>query len=158
MNPEVIKLGSPNLRAELVKYSQSPEIKRQLFEDINPVHIIEKTRDNRPLTQREIFGLINGITSGGIKEGQTGSWLMAAFKRQPPLTIEETVNLTLAMAASGDVLNLDHLGIVADKHSSGGVGDKTTLVVAPIVAACGIKVGKMSGRGLSFSGGTLDKL
>lgn len=161
MQPErrqIIKLGEPGMRAALVKYAGSAELKTELSSHIKPVEIITKTKHGQTLSQEEIFGWVNGITSGKVKDYQTSAWLMAVCLRQPPLSKDETVDLTLAMAASGEVLNLDEFGIVADKHSSGGVGDKTTLVVAPMVAACDVKVGKMSGRGLGHTGGTLDKL
>lgn len=146
-------------RADLSAYGAVPTEQRPLLPPgVKPVDIISKTRDGIALSKGEIFGWINGITAGLIPDYQTSAWLMAVRMRQEPLTLDETVNLTLAMAASGEVLDLDRFGIVADKHSSGGVGDKTTLVVAPMVAACGIRVGKMSGRGLGHTGGTLDKL
>lgn len=156
--PEILSLGSPGLRAELVNYSKNTELKIRLYKDFDPKEVIRKTRDGMSLSQTEIFNWVNGVTNNVIPDYQTSAWLMAVRMRQTPLTMEETTNLTLAMAASGDVLDLDYMGIVADKHSSGGVGDKTTLVVAPIVAACGIRVGKMTGRGLGHTGGTLDKL
>lgn len=105
----------------------------------------------------EIELMARGIASGEIPDYQIAAWAMAVFLRG--MSERETTTLTLAMARSGEVLDLSSIApIVADKHSSGGVGDKTTLVVAPWVAACGVPVGKMSGRGLSFGGGTVDKL
>lgn len=144
-------------RADLSAYGAVSIEKRPLLPTgVKPSDIIAKTRDGIALSRDEIFGWINGITAGVIPDYQASAWLMAV--RKGKLSLDETVDLTLAMAASGEVLDLDGFGIVADKHSSGGVGDKTTLVVAPMVAACGIRVGKMSGRGLGHTGGTLDKL
>ncbi|MBI5127294.1 thymidine phosphorylase [Candidatus Roizmanbacteria bacterium] len=129
--------------------------------ELNFGNFVEKTKRGEPLTQRELFGFVTKATYDNLPDIHLTAWLMAVTMRKPPLqplTKEEITNLTLAMAASGDILNLDEFGIVTDKHSSGGVGDKTTLVVAPIVAATGITVAKMSGRGLGHTGGTLDKL
>jgi pyrimidine-nucleoside phosphorylase len=121
------------------------------------VDIITKKRDNGELTKEEIDFFISGFATGEIPDYQAAAWAMAVLLNG--MNPRETTDLTLAMAASGDVLDLsDVVDIAVDKHSSGGVGDKTTLVVLPIVAARGLPVGKMSGRGLGFSGGTLDKL
>jgi len=121
------------------------------------VDIIAKKRDGKELSKEEITWFINGIVRGDIPDYQASAWLMAAFIRG--LNDRETIDLTLAVAHSGRVLDLSDIApVVVDKHSTGGVGDKTTLVVAPLVAAAGLPVGKMSGRGLGFSGGTLDKL
>jgi pyrimidine-nucleoside phosphorylase len=119
--------------------------------------IIEKKRDGGELTKDEIEFFINGYTRGDIPDYQAAAWCMAVYFCG--MTARETADLTLTMAHSGDMLDLHDIApIVVDKHSSGGVGDKVSLVVAPLVAASGLHVGKMSGRGLSFSGGTLDKL
>ena len=119
--------------------------------------IIEKKRDGGELTHTEIEFFIDGYVRGDIPDYQAAAWCMAVFFCG--MTARETADLTLAMAHSGDMLDLHDIApIVVDKHSSGGVGDKVSLVVAPLVAASGLPVGKMSGRGLSFSGGTLDKL
>lgn len=121
------------------------------------IEIIEKKRDGYELTAEEIDFFIQGYTRGDIPDYQAAAWLMAVYLRG--MSERETRDLTLAMARSGDMLDLsDVASVVADKHSSGGVGDKVTLVVAPIVAACGVPVGKMTGRGLGFTGGTVDKL
>lgn len=121
------------------------------------VDIIIKVRDGKPLTTEEIQFFVQGFTHGDIPEYQASAWAMAVVLRG--LSMREITDLTLAMAASGDQLNLgDSMPLSADKHSTGGVGDKTTLPVQPIVAACGIPMGKMSGRGLGFTGGTLDKM
>ncbi len=119
--------------------------------------IIEKKRDGGELTTEEINFFIDGYTHGEIPDYQAAAWCMAVYFRS--MTRREIADLTLAMAHSGDMLDLHDIApIVVDKHSSGGVGDKVSLVAAPLVASSGLPVGKMSGRGLSFSGGTLDKL
>lgn len=121
------------------------------------VDIIIKKRENKELTTEEINFFVEGFTDGSIPDYQASSWAMAVLLNG--MTDRETTDLTLAMAASGETLDLSSaVEIAIDKHSTGGVGDKTTLVVGPVVAACGLPVGKMSGRGLGFSGGTLDKM
>jgi pyrimidine-nucleoside phosphorylase len=121
------------------------------------VDIITKKRDGEALTRAEIDFFIQGFTRGEIADYQAAAWAMAVYLRG--MNNDETTALTLAMAHSGQVLDLSSIASrVLDKHSSGGVGDKTTLVVAPLIASLGLPIGKMSGRGLGFSGGTLDKL
>ena len=121
------------------------------------VDIIIKKRDKQELTSQEIEFFIKGFTNGEIPDYQASSFAMAVLLNG--MTPFETADLTLAMARSGQVLDLSKVvDIAVDKHSSGGVGDKTSISVMPMVAACGLPVGKMSGRGLGFSGGTLDKL
>lgn len=121
------------------------------------VELIEKKRDGGELTTTEIEFFVRGYTAGDIPDYQAAALCMAIYFRG--MTPRETADLTLAMARSGVMLDLhDVAPFIVDKHSSGGVGDKTTLVVGPIVATCGLFMGKISGRGLSFSGGTLDKL
>jgi pyrimidine-nucleoside phosphorylase len=121
------------------------------------VDLIAKKRQGEAMTTEEITYLIRGYTAGEIPDYQMSAWLMAVVFQG--MTKPETADLTMAMAHSGDTLDLSSAGpAVADKHSTGGVGDKTTLVVGPLVASAGLPVGKMSGRGLGFSGGTLDKL
>ena len=121
------------------------------------VDIIIKKRDGGELTSEEIEFFIRGFTNGDIPDYQASAFAMAVLLKG--MTPFETADMTLAMAGSGQVLNLSSVvDIAVDKHSSGGVGDKTSLAVLPMVAACGLPVGKMSGRGLGFSGGTLDKL
>ncbi|MBT3323176.1 MAG: thymidine phosphorylase [Anaerolineae bacterium] len=121
------------------------------------IDIITKKREKNELSKEEIDFFVDGFTTGEIPDYQASSWAMAVLLNG--MTARETTDLTLAIARSGDTLDLsDVVDLAIDKHSSGGVGDKTTLVVLPVVAACGLPVGKMSGRGLGFSGGTLDKL
>ncbi len=121
------------------------------------VDIIIKKRDKNELTSQEIEFFVQGFTKGDIPDYQAASFAMAVLLNG--MTPFETADLTLAMARSGQVLDLSKVvDIAVDKHSSGGVGDKTSISVMPMVAACGLPVGKMSGRGLGFSGGTLDKL
>jgi pyrimidine-nucleoside phosphorylase len=121
------------------------------------VDVIAKKRDGHELTKDEITWFIDSYTKGDLPDYQASAMMMAIFIRG--MSRQETVNLTLAMAYSGDVLDLsDLIPYAVDKHSSGGVGDKTSLVVLPLVASCGVPVAKMSGRGLGYSGGTLDKL
>ena len=121
------------------------------------VDIIIKKRDRQELTSQEIEFFIQGFVSGEIPDYQASSFAMAVMLNG--MTARETKDLTLAMANSGQVLDLSNIvDVVVDKHSSGGVGDKTSISVMPMVAACGLPVGKMSGRGLGFSGGTIDKL
>ncbi len=121
------------------------------------VDIIIKKRDKQELTPEEIGFFIRGFTNGEIPDYQASAFAMAIMLNG--MTPVETTELTLAMAHSGQVLDLTGIvDIAVDKHSSGGVGDKTSISVLPMVAACGLPVGKMSGRGLGFSGGTLDKL
>lgn len=124
---------------------------------MNAKEIIAKKRDGHALSEEEIDFFVRGFAADRIPDYQAAAWAMAVLWRG--MSREETTQLTLSMAYSGETLDLhDVAPVVVDKHSTGGVGDKTTIAVAPMVAACGLPVGKMSGRGLGFSGGTLDKL
>ena len=124
---------------------------------MHAVDIIAKKRDGLELASDELKFFIDGYTKGDIPDYQASAWCMAVLLRG--MTEAEATACTLHMAHSGDTLDLHHIApFVVDKHSTGGVGDKTTLVVTPLVACHGLPVGKMSGRGLGFSGGTIDKL
>lgn len=120
------------------------------------IDIITKKKNKEELSYEEIKYAVIGYIDGSIKDYQMSSLLMAITIQG--MTKEETFNLTDIMLNSGEIINLDDIQPVVDKHSTGGVGDKTTLILAPLVASCGVNVAKMSGRGLGFTGGTIDKL
>ncbi len=122
---------------------------------MNIIDIINKTKKSQELSDDEISWLVKSYTDGDIPDYQMSAWLMAVCLNG--LTEKETFALTAAMRDSGDIVRLD-IPFTADKHSTGGVGDKTSLIIGPIVAACGVCVAKMSGRGLGHTGGTIDKL
>lgn len=122
-----------------------------------PIECIEHKRDGQTLSAEEIRRFITDYTSGQIADYQAAAWLMAIYLQGMNHT--ETAELTIAMAHSGDMLDLSAIpGVKVDKHSTGGIADTTTLIVAPLVTAAGVPVAKMSGRGLGFTGGTADKL
>lgn len=120
------------------------------------LEIIAKKRDKQKLNKQEIEYFVENYTNGNIADYQASALAMAIYLNG--MDEEETTDLTLAMAHSGDILDLSELGTVVDKHSTGGIGDKVTLILAPIIASLGIPVAKMSGRGLGYTGGTIDKL
>lgn len=123
---------------------------------MNILDIIAKKRDKKELSKEEIKYFVDKYTNGEVTDYQASALVMAIYING--MNEMETTNLTLAMAESGETLDLSEFGIVVDKHSTGGVGDKVTLVLIPIIASLGIPVAKMSGRGLGFTGGTIDKL
>ena len=123
---------------------------------MNIQEIIAKKRDKQELTKEEINFFITEYTNNNIADYQASALIMAIYLNG--MSKEETVNLTTAMATSGDILDLSEIGTVVDKHSTGGVGDKVTLILVPIIASLGVPVAKMSGRGLGYTGGTIDKL
>ena len=124
---------------------------------MNILEIIEKKRDKKELTKEEIEFFINGYTNGEIADYQAAALVMAIFLNG--MTKQETTNMTLSMANSGEILDLSKLNkTIVDKHSTGGVGDKVSICLLPLVASLGVPVAKMSGRGLGFTGGTVDKM
>ena len=124
---------------------------------MNIVDIIEKKKNNCELTKEEISFTVDNYLNGNISDSQMTSLLMAITING--MSFDETYNLTISMLNSGEIIDLSSIsGIKVDKHSTGGVGDKTSLVVLPLVAACDVKIAKMSGRGLGYTGGTIDKL
>ena len=123
---------------------------------MNIIDIITKKKNKEELTEEEIKYVVNGFVSGDIKDYQMSALLMAIVIND--MTDNEVIYLTKYMMLSGSMLDLSTLSNVVDKHSTGGVGDKTTLIISPVVASLGCKVAKMSGRGLGYTGGTIDKL
>ncbi len=130
---------------------------KERSEKMRIIDIIEKKRDKQELTKQEIEYFVTEYTKGNVKDYQASALVMAIFLNG--MTDQETTNLTIAMAHSGEILDLSTLNeTIVDKHSTGGVGDKVSLILLPLVSSMGVPVAKMSGRGLGFTGGTVDKL
>ncbi|CAM3426243.1 thymidine phosphorylase [Deinococcus saxicola] len=125
-------------------------------DSLNTPELIRKKRDGGQHSRAELEALIGGYTRGEVPDYQISAWLMAVYLKG--MTAQETADLTLVMAGSGDQMDLGDLPRTVDKHSTGGVGDKTSLILTPMLAALGLTVAKMSGRGLAHTGGTIDKL
>ena len=123
---------------------------------MNIIDIINKKRLGKTLTNEEISYFVSGYTKAQITDYQAAALLMAICING--MNDDETFHMTQHMMNSGEILSFENKRSICDKHSTGGVGDKTTLILAPMLAACGLKVAKMSGRGLGFTGGTIDKL
>ena len=123
---------------------------------MNILDIIANKRDKKELLTEEINYFIENYTNGNVTDYQAAALVMAIYING--MNEREITDLTIAMSKSGDILDLSDLGLVVDKHSTGGVGDKITLILMPIIASLGLPVAKMSGRGLGFTGGTIDKL
>ena len=124
---------------------------------MNILEVIEKKRDKKELTKEEISFFIKGYTEGSVTDYQAAALIMAIYLNG--MTNQECTYLTMEMAHSGDILDLSKIeGIIVDKHSTGGVGDKVSIILLPLISSLGVKVAKMSGRGLGFTGGTVDKM
>ena len=130
-------------------------MRNRILSDLSVYEILQKKRDGKALDKDEIYFVINGYTDGSIPDYQMASFLMATYLSK--MNKKETAYFTEAMLYSGDILSIAPKGVV-DKHSTGGVGDKTSFIIAPIAAAAGVMVPMISGRGLGHTGGTLDKL
>jgi pyrimidine-nucleoside phosphorylase len=142
---------------DVLNSSSSKSPKPAITRDFNPIAFIEKKKHGIAHSQTEIHDWVSGVMSGTVADYQLSAWMMAVCLKG--LSEDETFYLTEAFVNSGEILSVEGIeGTFVDKHSTGGVGDKTTLVVVPLLAAMGLKVAKLSGRGLGFTGGTIDKL